>query len=110
MTENGYLQVGKIVGAHGIKGLLKVYSYMESLSVFEPEASVLFRDSGGRERICVVRWAKPHKRQLFLLSLEGIHDRNQAEPMVGGELFVALCQHRHFIQISATRRRRYSFG
>jgi len=57
--------MGKIVGAHGIKGVVKVFSYAES----------------------TINWIKPHSKTI-LMSLEGVTDRNQAEGLSGSELFI----------------------
>ncbi|MGW8325090.1 MAG: hypothetical protein ACWGNI_05235, partial [Desulfobacterales bacterium] len=41
MGNHGFLPVGKIVGAHGVKGNLKVHSYAESVTVFKPGNLIL---------------------------------------------------------------------
>ncbi|MDM8525714.1 ribosome maturation factor RimM [Desulfococcaceae bacterium HSG8] len=84
MTD--FFMIGKIVGVHGLRGIVKVYSYAESPSVFEPGRALLLKFPGG-EKVCVVKWAKPHAR-VILMSLEGTDDRNQAEELVGGEFFI----------------------
>ncbi|MBU4185468.1 MAG: ribosome maturation factor RimM [Proteobacteria bacterium] len=88
MEDNGSLLIAKIVGTHGIEGTFRVYSYAESLSVFKPDSSILIRDTRGYEEIHVVNWAKPHK-QIILLSLKGITNISQAEPLIGSELFIS---------------------
>jgi len=85
--KNGFLLVGKVVGAHGVKGNIKVYSYAESLAVFDAESSILVIDPKGLEKWYAVQWVKPHHR-LILLSLQGITRRSQVEPLVGSELFI----------------------
>ncbi len=87
MGKNGFLPIGKIVGAHGIKGNIKAYSYAESLGVFESGSSILIINAKGIETNYKVRWVKPHNR-LILLSLHGIKDRNSAESLIGSELFI----------------------
>ncbi len=88
MTEEGYLLIGTVIGAHGIKGFLKVRSYAESLSVFEPDNDVLLSDSANRKKTFTVRGASPHKRGV-LLSLAGIDTREQAESLVGADFLIA---------------------
>jgi 16S rRNA processing protein RimM len=86
--KNGSLLIAKIVGAHGLKGTFRVYSYAESLSVFKPDNSIVIRNTKGYEEIHTVKWAKPHK-QIILLSLKGITAISQAEPLIGSEVFIS---------------------
>ncbi|MEN8246765.1 MAG: ribosome maturation factor RimM [Thermodesulfobacteriota bacterium] len=78
--------MGKIVGVHGIKGTLKVYSYAESASRFKPGNSVML-EGGGLEKAFTIAWAKPHHKTV-LVAFEGVTTRNRAEELVGLELFV----------------------
>lgn len=91
------ITVGKIVGAFGIKGWVKVKSYTQ------PEENVLsyspwqvFNSAGvnkqliqqfGRELEVV---AHNHRPQGLVVQLKGVDDRNQAELLVGVELAVEL--------------------
>jgi len=79
--------IGKIVGIHGIKGTSKLRSYAESLSVFSPGNSILFRDLLGRETSYEINWVKPHTG-IPLISFKGITNRDQAKALIGGELFI----------------------
>ena len=87
MGSNGFLTIGKIVGSHGVKGNLKVHSYAESLSVFEPGASILVINAKGIKKTFEINWAKPHGRGV-LLSLRGIDSRKSAEALIGSELVI----------------------
>lgn len=87
MSESGYLLIGSITGVHGIRGMLRVWSYAESPSVFDPGCPIfLKREKGSQERY-IIRSAAPRKRGV-LLSLEGVSDRSEAESLVGAELFI----------------------
>ena len=85
--KNNLISVGKIIGAHGIKGDLKVYSYAEDLSVFEQDGTILIRTTDGMEKRYPILWVKPHSRTV-LLSLETVKGRDQAEALKGAELFI----------------------
>jgi 16S rRNA processing protein RimM len=87
VEENGFLPVGKIVGAHGVKGNLKIYSYAESVSVFKPGSSILVSRAGKIEKNYTIKWVKPHGKSI-LLSFKGIENRNAAEALIGSELFI----------------------
>jgi len=79
--------MGKIVGAHGIKGALKVYSYAESASSVRPGSAVIL-GADGLEKTFTIAWVKPHHKTV-LLAFEGVTDRNRADALVGLELFMA---------------------
>jgi len=81
-----YLSMGKIVGAHGVKGALKVYSYAESVSSFKPGSSVILKADGGAKAFTIA-WVKPHHKTV-LVAFEGVTNRNRAEALVGLELFM----------------------
>lgn len=85
--KHGHVLIGKIVGIHGIKGNTKLHSYAESLAVFKSGSSILIRDLRGREAHFEINWVKPHTG-IPLLSLKGITNRDEAKPLIGGELFI----------------------
>ena len=83
-TARDQVLVGVIVGAHGIKGEVKLKSFTsEPLSVgrFGPLQS----SSGQSFEIVKLKAAKDD----FIAGLNGIADRNEAETLKGTELFVA---------------------
>lgn len=77
--------IGKIVGVHGIKGTLKIYSYAESLELFEPGAMIRVNRPDGSEESFEISWIKPHSRGA-LLALKDVNHRDQAIKMVGADL------------------------
>jgi 16S rRNA processing protein RimM len=79
--------IGKIVGVHGIKGTNKMRSYAESLTLFTPGRSILVCQSDGRGNLHEIKWVKPHAGKA-LIAFKDINDRNQAEALVGAELFI----------------------
>lgn len=87
MDKESVLHIGTIVGVHGIKGYLKLYSPAESTDFFEPGKHVHLQHRGGRVERQTVRDLQPHKKGLRI-AFEGIADRNAASTMVGAEIFV----------------------
>ena len=87
MKKNGFLIIGKIIGTHGVKGIVKVRSYAESLSVFKPSSLIIVRSIKGLEKVYSIKWAKPHQR-VILLSLKEINNLNLAEELIGSELII----------------------
>ncbi|MCJ7773249.1 MAG: ribosome maturation factor RimM [Desulfobacterales bacterium] len=87
MDKEKFLIIGKIVGVHGLKGDLKVYSYSETLDELDAGQSILIRTSAGQEQVHVVESAKAHKK-IILLSLKGVSTINSARSFVGSELLI----------------------
>jgi len=87
VVKEGFLLIGKITGAHGIKGTSKAFFYSESLSAIESDGLILLKNPGGLEKQYEIRWVKPHGRG-FLLSLKGISYRDEAKALIGSELFI----------------------
>jgi len=79
--------VGKILGAHGVKGTCKIQSYAESLEIFKSgEILLVSRPDGGENRY-KIDWIRPHSRWA-LLALKQVTCRDQAKSLIGSELFV----------------------
>ena len=78
MDNANLLSIGKIVGAHGVKGVVKVFSYAESQSRYQSGMQLVLKDSHGNRFVRTIIWAKPHSKTV-LLSLDGIQERSQAE-------------------------------
>jgi len=87
VEKNGFVPVGKIVGPHGVKGNIKVYSYAESLSVFKPGSLILLINPKGLEKSYKIKWVKPHGK-LALLALQGIENRNSVQALIGSVFVV----------------------
>ncbi len=85
--KEGFLLIGKITGAHGIKGTSKAFFYSESLSAIESDDLILLKNHEGLEKTYEIRWIKPHGRGV-LLSLKGINYREEAKALIGSELFI----------------------
>ena len=87
MGTDEFITVAKITGLHGIRGNLKVSSYAESDSFFEPGSPMRVRTPGGEENLLHIDWVKPHNRVL-LVSLREITSRDMAESLVGSEIWI----------------------
>ncbi len=85
MEKDGLLTIGKIVGIHGVKGSVKVYSYAESHSIFDSVQKILIKDRNDDIREFRVTYSKPHKR-VILMNFEGVSDCNQALKLVDSVL------------------------
>lgn len=81
------LLIGKITGAHGIKGEVKVIS-------LAADAGLLFRSEGvftseNGDKILKLKARVENKTDMFIARVEGITDRNQSELLRGTPLYIS---------------------
>ena len=76
------IKIGKIVNAVGLKGEVKVYNYSDSEAVYERTPEIYAGD-----RLLKVQNVRRQKN-MVILKLSGIDDRNAAEAAKGTELFI----------------------
>jgi 16S rRNA processing protein RimM len=80
----GYLAVGLITGAHGLRGEVKVELHTDFPERFAPEVVVYLGEELDKT---VIQAARPHQDQI-LLQFHGIDDRTQAEALRGLWIFI----------------------
>jgi 16S rRNA processing protein RimM len=82
--------LGRFVKAFGIKGELKLYAsgdfWFEALA---SQRLFVARDGDTERRSVVVEYAQPHQKQ-YIVKLDGVDERSEAESEVGGYLFIDL--------------------
>lgn len=79
VTADGYVSIGVLAKAHGIKGAIKFHPWNdEAGDVIEAGLQIRVGDTNRR----VVRYASK------ILELEGLTDRNESEKLMGKEVFV----------------------
>ena len=81
------IQIGKITGAHGIRGSVKVYSYAESADRFAVGGNIVLIDRAGGKRHYRIVAAQAYK-QTVRLNLSGVETRNEAESLSGWGVFI----------------------
>lgn len=79
--------IGKIVGAHGLKGTSKIQLYAESLEIFKSGTVLLVRSPDGSENHYEIDWIKSHSRGA-LLALKEVTGCDQAKSLIGSELYI----------------------
>ncbi len=77
------IHLGKIVGAHGIRGVVKVYAYTESTNEFDCYDEYILIDPDGRRQTFAPLWARPHTKNIVRLALGHVTTRDQAEGLTG---------------------------
>jgi 16S rRNA processing protein RimM len=87
MTER--IHLGRFVKAFGIRGELKLYASDDFwIEALESEALFIAREAEpDNERSVVIEYAKPHGGQ-YIVKLEGVDERTDAEELVGEDLFL----------------------
>lgn len=84
MAPDGYLAVGRILGAHGLLGEVKVESHTDFDARFSPGKQLLI----GNELTPVeIESSRPHKG-IFLIHLSDVADRGSAEELYGEWLYI----------------------
>lgn len=85
-SGGSFVELGRIVGRHGIRGDVRVLSHNPDATVFSGLTHVVLQRDGHREsrRVLSIR---PHKRVL-LAQLEGIDSANAADAIVGSVIAV----------------------
>lgn len=83
------VEIGKIVKLHGLRGCLKVASYLESGEILDSLGEAFLEtEEGGLKRFRVEQVTRRDGR-FFVLKLEGIGDRDSALALVGREVFAS---------------------
>jgi 16S rRNA processing protein RimM len=79
------ISLGKIVAAHGIKGLVKILPYIDDPTLIQTLESV-FTSEQGRETL-KVRMKSSAGKDVWLAEVNGIANRNDAENLRGTVLY-----------------------
>ncbi len=74
--------IGKIVNAVGLKGEVKVYNYSDSADIYEDTEAIYVDD------ILMPIKSVRLQKNMVILGLEGIDDRDAAERAKGSQLYV----------------------
>ncbi|HEY9748760.1 MAG TPA: ribosome maturation factor RimM [Allocoleopsis sp.] len=89
-VPEGWLEIGKIVSAQGLKGEVRVYPDSDFPERFEQPGTRWLLPLGATEpqAIELVRGRYLHGKGMYVVQLEGIRDRDQAEALRGCKLLV----------------------
>jgi 16S rRNA processing protein RimM len=82
------LVLGRVVGAHGVRGWLKIHSFTDPPEALLDYQPWVLRAANGLSSRCTVREAE-FDGQRIRVALQGIDDRNAAELLRGQEIAVA---------------------
>ncbi len=82
MTDKNLISAGKIVGAHGIRGGLKVFSHLENPKNFENYQEFYIDGKQVKLELNFV------KGNVAVIDIEGLRKRELAEELIGKEIFI----------------------
>tara|TARA_B100000029_G_C17510547_1_gene936085 strand:+ start:89 stop:589 length:501 start_codon:yes stop_codon:yes gene_type:complete len=78
------VEIGKIIGAVGIKGHLKLATYLSNRKNISKMNSVFFDEE---KNLVKLNFIREHKGNI-IISLKHIKSRNEAESLIGKKLFI----------------------
>jgi 16S rRNA processing protein RimM len=82
------VQVGKVIGAHGMDGTVRVYSYAESVECFAPGKQLVLVDRMQSSLQHAIVRSDAYKK-IMRLKLEGVNSRTQAEALIESAVFLS---------------------
>jgi len=82
------LLIGRVIGPHGVRGLLRIESYAQSEDTLLTAGRIYLRRSHGEISEYEILSAAPRKGA-SLIRLEGLDSRDQVEPYCGAEIFIS---------------------
>lgn len=83
MDKKEYIKAGKIIGAHGIRGGIKVYSYLESPKNFGKYKQFYIDGKAVEIELNFI------KDNVAVLDIDGIRKRELAEELIGKEIYIS---------------------
>ena len=86
MTSEKLIKVAVIMGAHGIKGEVKLLSFLENSDFFAKSPTLL--DSVGKKHFPIK--VTGNVKNAIIAKIDGVSDRNTAELLKGTELFAPM--------------------
>ena len=84
--QDAYILMGRVTGAHGIRGGVKVHIYSDSADLYREGEPLRLRMPDGSIRTVTVDWAAPHGHGLRM-GFAAVTDRTAAESLVGAEIY-----------------------
>jgi 16S rRNA processing protein RimM len=89
VDADALLVLGKVIGAHGVRGLVKMMFFSGSAPrCLVPEADIRLRRAKGETAVYKVLEVTSHRGH-FLVRLDRVDDRDTAEALIGAEMMVA---------------------
>ena len=82
MARKQYLEIGEIVGTHGVRGEVRVQPWCDSPAVLSPIKTLYFDEGASKVKVA----CRPHKT-MALVKLQGVDTVEQAQTLRGRVLY-----------------------
>jgi 16S rRNA processing protein RimM len=86
-SSDNLIAVGRIVGTHGIKGQLRLFSYSGNLESLQAAQDIYLRSPAGVDRKVILTRAVNHSGKI-LLTLDGLDTIEQVQDLAGFEIYL----------------------
>ncbi len=80
-----FLETGKIVGTHGVRGMVRVQPWCDNAE-FLTEFKHLYTDNVGKEKLKIIN-SKPHGN-VVLMTIDGVNSIEDAEKLRGRVIYI----------------------
>ena len=87
MSARKLVSIAYVTRAHGLRGELRVHAHNEQTEALRRGAHLVLRTKDGKERDVKIASLRAADKA-FLVTLEGISDRNEAEALKGADILV----------------------
>ena len=87
MRRDDLVLIGEVIGAHGIKGAVRVYSHAQSPQCFRVGHQLMLEGAGEDARLFEIKAAKPYKK-IVRLRLKGVCTREDAQGLTGCRVYM----------------------
>ncbi|MBW1616521.1 MAG: 16S rRNA processing protein RimM [Deltaproteobacteria bacterium] len=88
MKNDDFLLIGKIVGAHGVKGAVRIYPYGSSYSVFTTGTLLYIKQKSAQAFIKHQITGVSSYKQIIRINLREVASRNEAEDLISSDIFI----------------------
>ena len=84
--KKDYIETGKIVGTHGVRGALRVQPWCDSAEFLSQFKKLFFKDATGFNSV-KIKSSKPHGN-VVIMEIDGVNDMDSAEVLRGKVLYL----------------------
>jgi 16S rRNA processing protein RimM len=85
-SNNNLIVIGKVTGTHGVRGQLRVIPYSGNFESISKQRAVILCGPDGETEKVVIASSSVHGKKVLVV-LEGVNDINQAQHLVGREIY-----------------------
>ncbi len=90
MTQERRILLGRVLGAFGVRGELKLHSFTDPVSMAMKYQPWILVHAGREQELAVVRGRETNKG--MVITIAGIEDRDAADALAGAEIWVPRSQ------------------